>query len=293
MTRLLCIGDLAADLAITITDDLAVGSDTDGTIAMYGGGSAANVAAWAARSGLPTRFVGAVGDDPLGEFLTHDLADHGVEVLPIRRAGQRSRAVAAIVGPSGERSLVSDLSSEVAPAIADFDPIWFDDVTWLHLTAYTLFAERSRGLFSLLTTFAAQHRIPYSIDPSAAQLLAATGTAAAARSAFEGARVLFPNHDEASWLTGTDDPREATEHLLDIADCVATTCGADGAWIATRAGDTFHADASSATLVNSLGCGDAFAGGFIAGCQQGMDARASPRAAVELAGDACGIPSAR
>ncbi len=51
MGRLLCIGDLNVDLAITLRHELANGSDTDGTVEMTGGGSAANVAAWAVSIG--------------------------------------------------------------------------------------------------------------------------------------------------------------------------------------------------------------------------------------------------
>ena len=45
MRRLLCIGDLNADITITSDERIASGSDTHGQVALAGGGSAANVAA--------------------------------------------------------------------------------------------------------------------------------------------------------------------------------------------------------------------------------------------------------
>ena len=53
------------------------------------GGSAANTAAWAAREGVATRFVGAIGDDITGDFLHRELAGHNVDVQPVVAVSQR------------------------------------------------------------------------------------------------------------------------------------------------------------------------------------------------------------
>ena len=79
--------------------------------------------------------------------------------------------------------------------------------------------------------------------------------------AFEGASILFPSEDEAGWLAGVDDPTAAAERLLDLSETVVVTCGADGAVIARQGVPTFHIPAAPTDLVNTLGCGDAFAGG--------------------------------
>jgi sugar/nucleoside kinase (ribokinase family) len=293
VNRLLCVGDLILDVVITLGDDLAIGSDTAGTIEVHGGGSAANVAAWACRAGTPTRFVGAVGSDSIGEFLVDELEGHGVDVRAIRRDEARSRAVAAIVGPDGERSLVSDVDTIVAPSLDDFRNTWLEDVTWLHLTAYTYIAEHSRRLFSHITAAAAARSIPFSIDPSAVQLLRSHCELSDVRAAFAGAEVLFPNQDEAEYLAAVQDPGRAAEFLLDIAQCAVVTCGANGAYVARRGATTIHVDATTITGANTLGCGDAFAAGFIAGRLDGLDDRASARRATDSAASALQLPSAR
>jgi sugar/nucleoside kinase (ribokinase family) len=293
MTRLLCFGDLNADVTITLRHPLAIGSDTDGAIEMHGGGSAANVAAWAAADGTPTTFVGPVGRDILGDFLIDDLRGRGVDVQAVRRPGAATRSIAAIVGLDGNRSLVSDQDNLIALTPDDFDPTWFDDVAWLHLTGYTYIAPQSRDLFALLTDEAARRGIPCSIDPSAAHLLSTNCDLDAVRDAFTGVAMLFPSHDEAAYLSGRRDPTQAANALLELAEVVAVTCGAEGALIARRGHEPFAIAAASTEVTNTLGCGDAFAAGFLGARISGADDRTAAAHASDVAARAARTPSAR
>jgi len=291
--RLLCIGDLNADVTVTAAGGISVGSDTPGTVLMSGGGSAANVAAWAAEAGSETRFVGVIGDDPLGDFLVDELAGHGVEVCSIRRPGVASRAIAAIVEADGNRSMVSALDPATVLDDDDVRTSWFDDVDWVHLTAYTYLQPAGRSAFARVIEHVSERSIPWSVDPSSAEMLASQCRREEASAAFAGASVLFPNEDEAAWLADVDDPKAAAERLLDLAETVAVTCGADGAVIARRGASTFSVAAAATELVNTLGCGDAFAGGFLAGRLAGLDDHSCAIRAAEVAALAARGPSSR
>jgi sugar/nucleoside kinase (ribokinase family) len=280
---LLCVGDLNLDLVITPEVAIASGSDVAGSISMSAGGSAANVAAWAVRAAadehdrqdVAVRFVGTVGDDTTGAFLVDDLARAGVEVQTLVRAGARSRTVAVIVDTSGNRSIVSDLDPRIALQENDRSAVesQLDEVTWLHLTGYTYITEASRPLFLGTIAAAARAGVPWSIDPSSAELLRSRCTLAEVRAALSGAAALFPSHDEAAYLVGDTTaaahPGTMAEALLDLAERVAVTCGADGAWIAARGAPTVHVAAAPTTVVNTLGAGDAFAAGFLVGTLTG------------------------
>ena len=293
MVNLLCVGDLNADLAISLADDLIIGSDTDGTVEMHGGGSAANVAVWAARTGSTVGFVGVVGDDDLGTFLVDGLVQAGVDAHVIRRAGASTRAVAAIVGPDGNRSLVSDLSGQTALVDGDVDANHLAAASWLHLTGYTFLTEQSRSFFVHLTMQATDLGIPWSIDPSAAQLIRARSDVASARAAFNGCAVMFPSDDEATLLADVDNPVTAADSLLDLADCVVVTRGADGATVARRGYPTFSVPAAPTELCNTLGCGDAFAAGFLIARIRGGNDRVCVAAATATAAQAARLPSVR
>ncbi len=291
--RLLCIGDLNADVTVTVQGGISVGSDAPGTVVMSGGGSAANAAAWAAEAGTTARFVGVVGDDPLGDFLVDELAGHDVEVRATRRPGAASRAIAAIVESDGNRSMVSALDPATVLVGDDIVASWFDDVDWVHLTAYTYLQLAGRSTFAQLIAAAVERSIPWSVDPSSAEMLASQCRREEAGAAFEGAAILFPNQDEAGWLAGVDDPPVAAERLLDLADTVAVTCGGDGAVIAGRGVPTFRIAAAPTEVVNTLGCGDAFAGGFLSGRLDGLDDATSAARAVEVAARAARRASSR
>src|SRR5262245_41825123 len=131
------IGDLLEDVVIHATGPPARGTDTTARIERRRGGSAANVAAAAALIGCPVRFIGRVGHDGLGEQLIARLADDGVDVR-VQRAG-RTGAVAVLVEPGGERTMFPDRAA--AAELEAIDPTWLEDVTWLHLTGYSLCGE--------------------------------------------------------------------------------------------------------------------------------------------------------
>lgn len=270
--RLLCVGDLNADIAITPEGPVAPGGDTPGRVRLAGGGSASNVAAEAARLDVTTRFAGVVGDDVLGRVLVDELAGRGVDVRTVVRTGASSRSIAAMVDGDGDRSMVSDLSTATVMMPADIVPEWFDRTSWLHLTAYTWFPDGGPVVWSRLLGHVSDLGIPWSLDPSSARMLTDRGGPDVA-AAFAGAAVVFPSQDEATVLTGADDPAVAAQRLLDLADTAAVTSGERGVTVARRGQPTFVVAARPATVVNTLGCGDAFAAGFIAGRLRGHDDR--------------------
>ncbi|MCP1316096.1 PfkB family carbohydrate kinase, partial [Halomonas sp. 707D7] len=49
------------------------------TFTPYAGGAPANVAVACARLGVPSRFLGMLGDDSFGHFIEAELARHGVD----------------------------------------------------------------------------------------------------------------------------------------------------------------------------------------------------------------------
>src|SRR5512139_3723242 len=85
---------------------LARGGDVHGEVRVEPGGSAANVAVWAAEAGASVRLHGCVGDDDAGRILRASLARHGVEDALSVAAGARTGAL-LIVTEAGERSMVA------------------------------------------------------------------------------------------------------------------------------------------------------------------------------------------
>ena len=79
------IGDLVQDVVVWLEEAPRAATDTRCHITITRGGSAANVAAFAAPH-CRTRFIACVGDDLAGRTLVADLAVRGVEVRTQTRA---------------------------------------------------------------------------------------------------------------------------------------------------------------------------------------------------------------
>lgn len=280
--RVLCVGDVNLDVSITVEDQVVVGSDSQGTVEILPGGSAANVASWLTAGGVPTRFVGAIGRDLAGQTLHHDLEQREIDVHLVAHPTGATKAIAALVGSDGERSLVSDLNHTVALSIDDYQPQWLDGIRWLHLTGYSYIHTQTRPLFVRLINEAHRRHIPTSVDPSAAELLRQHCDRHEVLAACAGTTLLCPNQDEATYLTGLDSPADAAVKLLDLASMVAVTCGSAGVVVAQRPGHNPVGDpgnddamplrlhAEPVTMVDAIGCGDAFAAGVIAGLVAGL-----------------------
>src|SRR5215470_16206716 len=105
IVRLATIGDIAVDVLAGAGEALTRGADARGSVRFVPGGSAANVAVWAARLGARVTCVGATGADPWGAWLRDDLRREGVHVIgPVRG---RTAAILAFIDAEGERTFVT------------------------------------------------------------------------------------------------------------------------------------------------------------------------------------------
>ncbi len=93
----LCVGEVLFDCLE------AAGEPTQ----CFLGGAPANVACGLVKLGVPTAFLGAVGDDDLGQQARAQLADIGVDVSALEMiAGVPTRRVRVRLDPAGDRQFV-------------------------------------------------------------------------------------------------------------------------------------------------------------------------------------------
>ena len=100
--RVVCFGELLIDF-VALESGVEVG-DASG-FHKAPGGAPANVAVGVARLGHEAAFLGQVGDDPFGHYLSGVLAQANVDVSGLRFSGAARTALAFVsLGPGGERS---------------------------------------------------------------------------------------------------------------------------------------------------------------------------------------------
>jgi sugar/nucleoside kinase (ribokinase family) len=246
------LGDLVDDVVVRVHDPVNVATDTAAHITRRRGGSAANVAAMAARSGHPARFIGQVGDDPIGAALIDDLAVGGVDASFVRRGG-RTGTIVVLVDAAGERTMLTDRGA--CTLLDRPEAAWLDRVTTLHVPMYSLVGEPLATTATTTIRWAHDREIDVSIDVSSVALIDAHGP----RDVLASVRrldptVVFANADEA--------------RALDIAGPIAravTVIKRGGApALVFAAGERHEVPAAPIGEVgDTTGAGDAFAAGFL------------------------------
>jgi ribokinase len=233
--RFLAIGDLMIDVVVA-------GRGHDAVARFGPGGTAANVAAWAAELGARAAAVGAVGEDAGSRFLRAELESRGVEPLFVVDSRERT---GMFVLADGELRVDRGANARLEPA--DLPELPEADVALVsgYLPGRVLAAalERAKADWVLLD-------------------------AAALRDLPAGGNAVVANEQQARALTGEDAERAALA-LAERYRLACVTSGARGA-VAVLDGEQAHAEPPERALQEVPGAGDAFAAALLVSLARGM-----------------------
>ena len=266
---LIAVGDVMLDGALPAP---VAGGRVHGRIELRVGGSAANAALAAARLGARAAVIGRVGVDAAGRLVADTLAAAGVEPLLARDPEARTGCVVVI----GDTSVVADPGASVQLAPDDLPPTL--EARAVLVSGYSLL---QAGPEAAARAALERSRTDWlAVDAGSARLVAAFGVDRFLE-ATAMAGVLLANAEEARTLTGLS----ADQAALTLARQYRVVCvklGRAGA-IAASGGDIVRAEVQPVDRADTLGAGDAFAGGFLLSLSRGVDLASALRAGCDTA----------
>lgn len=256
------------------------------------GGAPANVAVAIARLEGDAAFVGRVGDDPLGRFMSKTLKCEGVDIQHLLLdTNHRTSTVIVELDQRGERSFTFMVKPSADQFFHRNDIPEFNSGEWLHFCSIALANEPSRS-----ATFEAAKTLKekggfVSFDPNLREevWVDADEIKPMLLKAIEIADVVKFSEDELMFLTGESHYQNALSVLkLSSQKLVVVTLGAKGALVSFDDQQKLIVGAA-VKPVDTTGAGDAFVGGMLA--QLSRNEEWNNWAAIEKAiswGNACG-----
>ncbi len=281
----LIVGDVLTDTVVQLHAPLRPGGDAASTISDSPGGQGANVARWMVAAGATdVRLVAAVS--------THDPVDHAgllaaAGITPLFASIDAPVArIVVIVEPHGvERSFLTQRGAGAMLNASFIDRVDLTGVQWCHVSGYLFASEEGRQCYARLHSRCSEKRIPISVDPASTSELLSIGPKQFLELVGR-VNLLTPNDAEALVLTGSREPGSAARQLLQHADAVVVTCGADGVTATSTDTGPIRLAAEPTPVIDPTGAGDAFAAGFITSMISGHSFAAALQSGVALAAKA-------
>jgi fructokinase len=290
---LLVVGEALVDLILS----------PDGTLRAVPGGGPFNMARAAARLGAPVSFGGGVSDDAFGRTIAGLLADDQVAMaLPVRHGLPTTLALAEL-DSGGAATYHFYVDGTAAPAVEVGDLVLGPGVRMLAVGTLGLVLEPVAAAVEALVEQLADD-VLVMVDPNCRPVIIRDEAAYRARLAriLRRADVVKVSGDDLAWLDPSSDSLDAARDLVrGGARLVLFTDGADSVRIVT-ADDEVVVPVPAVDVVDTVGAGDAFGGGFLAFWHmagRGRDeltdldlVRATVERAIVVAGITCTRPGA-
>lgn len=243
-----------------------ISQKTSGTKKNYAtGGSASNTIYGLAKLGVPTSFIGKVGDDEVGKIYSDDLIAAGVTPKLIKSTTSPTGCCTAFVTPDSERTMATYLGAAAELKPEDIREELFVGHDILHIEGYLLFnyelvekaMRAAKKLGMTISLDLAAHNFVKDNQPVILKLLK------------DYVDICFANEDEAMAISGMK-PEEALEMLSENCEYTIVKLGSRGSLVKHK-GDKHEIDIFKAdNVIDTTGAGDLFASGFIYGFSQGF-----------------------
>jgi fructokinase len=279
---ILCLGEALIDLVAAEPGPLAKAAHFEKSA----GGAPANVAVGLARLGIPSAFIGKLGDDAFGHYLANLLSQQGVDVSSVTFCQAHGTCFTFVsLTEQGDRDFLFGVerSADTFLSVEDLNEQQILGATALHVGSFSLRHEPARSATLAAVLIANHAQVPVSFDPNLRTSVWRSGDALRKQALrlWRCANVIKATEEELLFLANRTKQREAVDSLWhDQLRLLAITLGSGGAQAYTSDG-SIYAPSFPVTAVDTTGAGD----GFVAGLLSCLDLKRL--VSLEEAAEAC------
>ena len=265
MADIICMGELLAEFVST-ANNVSL-EDAPGFIKAPGG-APANVAVALQRLGMPSAFVGKVGDDPFGRFLRRALEADGVDTRALFADPQaRTTAVYVTVWDDGHKDLCfyRNPGADMLLHPEEISEVLFDGVRGFHFGSITFIDEPSASAQRRALEIATRRGLMISYDPNYRPTLWPSEERArqVIQDSFRYCHLAKVSQEEWEVATGHTDLEAGIRAVLDRGvELLVVSRGPAGA-MAVTADYRIELPAFPVNVVETTGAGDGFMAAMI------------------------------
>ena len=230
------------------------------------GGSAANTITCTAIFGMPSGFIGKIGNDELGLLFKSDQEQYGVRThLLTSEQHSSGRSMVFVSGGNAERTFAVYLGAALDLVPSDLDPAWFEGYDYFHIEGYLV---QNQDLVRRAVELARAAGCIISLDLASYNVVE-SNLAFLHDIVEKYVDIVFANETESRAFTGLADPRAALDELARISSIAIVKVGKNGSWL-KRGDEVQFVEPWPAEPVDATGAGDTYAAGFLYAHAQGL-----------------------
>jgi sugar/nucleoside kinase (ribokinase family) len=228
------------------------------------GGSAANTITCTSIFGMPSSFIGKIGDDELGHLYKSALEQYGVKTTLLNGTKGSGRAMCFITGANAERTFADYMGAALELVPEDLKPEYFQGYDYFHIEGYLV---QNQDLIRRAVQMAKEAGCKISIDMASYNVVE-SNEAFFHNLVDRYVDIVFANESEARAFTKME-PREALDSLAAQCEIAIVKVGKNGSMV--KQGDEYHfIEAWPADTIDATGAGDTYAAGFLYAHSLGM-----------------------
>ena len=227
-------------------------------------GSAANTITCTSIFGMPSCFIGKIGNDELGHLYKSTLEQFGVQTTLLEGTKGSGRAMCFITGANAERTFADYMGAALELVPEDLKPEYFEGFDYFHIEGYLV---QNQDLIRKAVQMAKDAGCKISIDMASYNVVE-SNDAFFHNLVEKYIDIVFANESEARAYTKKE-PLAAIDELASQCEIAVVKVGKDGSMV--KQGNEYHyIPAWPAATIDATGAGDTYAAGFLYAHSLGM-----------------------